>query len=561
MMATYLNPHDVNDLIRGDTAYALIDIRDWGTFTHGHIPGACVISRGHVEKYFATLVPWRNVQVVFYCATGVLSSLTAEIAVEMGYTKVASIKRGFEAWLAAGYPTGTGWAPRGKAYAEYVRASQAIPSITANELRQRLAGGSKLQILDTRTEGEFLASHLPNANSLPLGDVPLLTIDQAADHQEFVATCAGRARGILGAYLLRRMGVANASFLAGGTAAWRLAGYEEELQCGVPARRTAPIIEGHTLSEAFADQFLAEERIKSVNSQELRNIQLAEEFVYVLDVRELSEYRRGRPFGALHCPATQLILLAESLIGVKNATLVTVCDGRARSSVAASFLQGMGYPKVYMLEGGVNGWRDAGFPLSFGPPTELDYGGPSWVSRLQLGVSAQTERVTLPVFGLDAATKLVNFIEPGLLLNQLTNFLIVDLRCAGDFALSHLPGSRWSSQVDAATIIEDGLLNKSAALVLCCADGRLSILAAKNIIEQGHSNVRVLAGGFSAWERAQFPLEEGVGAQTEIEDLAVTEIGVSAREGIYCCNHEVLDRYLKEADKFAKEVSAGPVWF
>ena len=43
---------------------------------------------------------------------------------------------------------------------------------------------------------------------------------------------------------------------------------------------------------------------------------------------------------------------------------------------------------------------------------------------------------------------------------------------------------------------------RSAEVVLYCAGGTRSALAARSLEELGYTNVKSMAGGFSAWKRA-----------------------------------------------------------
>ena len=49
---------------------------------------------------------------------------------------------------------------------------------------------------------------------------------------------------------------------------------------------------------------------------------------------------------------------------------------------------------------------------------------------------------------------------------------------------------------------------RDADIVLYCAGGTRSALAAKALRELGYSKVRSLAGGFGAWKRANLPIEK-----------------------------------------------------
>jgi rhodanese-related sulfurtransferase len=53
----------------------------------------------------------------------------------------------------------------------------------------------------------------------------------------------------------------------------------------------------------------------------------------------------------------------------------------------------------------------------------------------------------------------------------------------------------------------EGRLPRDATVVLYCAAGNRSALAAKSLVEMGFDKVENLEGGFGAWSRAGYPLE------------------------------------------------------
>ncbi|HKA54695.1 MAG TPA: rhodanese-like domain-containing protein, partial [Candidatus Binatia bacterium] len=232
-MATVIKAPTLKRLMESDALFAALDVRDWGEFTLEQIPGTNALPRGHLEKYIAVLVPKKDVQVVLSCDSGQRSARAAATLESLGYTNVAVLDGGLRGWKAAGYDTTHGWSLRGKEYGERLQVEEEIPELTAEELHGRLARGEQLYILDTRTEPEFLASHLPGAYSTPGGQLAQIVTDVAQDRAvPIVTNCAGRTRSLLGAHLLRRMGFPRVYALKGGTGAWRIAGYGGELQSG-----------------------------------------------------------------------------------------------------------------------------------------------------------------------------------------------------------------------------------------------------------------------------------------------------------------------------------------
>ena len=70
----------------------------------GHLPGALHISKSYVEQQIEGAVPDRDAPVVLYCAGGVRSLFAAQTLEQLGYTNVASMSGGFQAWKSAGLP-------------------------------------------------------------------------------------------------------------------------------------------------------------------------------------------------------------------------------------------------------------------------------------------------------------------------------------------------------------------------------------------------------------------------------------------------------------------------
>jgi sulfur-carrier protein adenylyltransferase/sulfurtransferase len=93
---------DPSDLSGRLSEVAVIDIREADEFEHGAIPGAALVPRGLLEQSIATLVPARDTEVVLYCAVGARSALAALTLQQMGYTRVRSLRGGFNGWKDAG---------------------------------------------------------------------------------------------------------------------------------------------------------------------------------------------------------------------------------------------------------------------------------------------------------------------------------------------------------------------------------------------------------------------------------------------------------------------------
>jgi sulfur-carrier protein adenylyltransferase/sulfurtransferase len=95
-----VTPQDVDALPAG--AATVVDVREASEWEQGHVPGARHVSKSYIEQQIEAAAPDRNAPVILYCAGGVRSLFAAQTLAEMGYTDVASMSGGFQAWKGAG---------------------------------------------------------------------------------------------------------------------------------------------------------------------------------------------------------------------------------------------------------------------------------------------------------------------------------------------------------------------------------------------------------------------------------------------------------------------------
>lgn len=90
-------------LNRGER-FHLVDVREAGEWSAGHIPGARHLCKGILERDIETTVPDTQAEIVLYCGGGFRSALAADNLQKMGYQRVWSLAGGWRAWVEAGYP-------------------------------------------------------------------------------------------------------------------------------------------------------------------------------------------------------------------------------------------------------------------------------------------------------------------------------------------------------------------------------------------------------------------------------------------------------------------------
>src|SRR6476620_3513998 len=80
--------------------------------------------------------------------------------------------------------------------------------------------------------------------------------------------------------------------------------------------------------------------------------------------------------------------------------------------------------------------------------------------------------------------------------------ILIDVREKDEWTEGFIPGARWISRGFLESRIEDQVPERGSDIVLYCAGGTRSAYAAKTLAELGYTNVKSMAGGFSAWKRA-----------------------------------------------------------
>jgi rhodanese-related sulfurtransferase len=84
---------------------------------------------------------------------------------------------------------------------------------------------------------------------------------------------------------------------------------------------------------------------------------------------------------------------------------------------------------------------------------------------------------------------------------------VVDVREGSEWQLGHVPGAMHLSRGTLEGAIE-GRVPREARVVLYCASGNRSALAAVSLAEMGYGDVSSMAGGIKAWVAANAPLED-----------------------------------------------------
>jgi rhodanese-related sulfurtransferase len=289
---------------------------------------------------------------------------------------------------------------------------------------------------------------------------------------------------------------------------WVLSGFELEKN---PPRGTSQAAEqsrADAVSRALA--LAAEEKIAWVSPKELA-VAVAnktDRVSYAIDVRSEAEFEAGHIAGSLNVPGGQAVQRADDFVAIRNAEIFFISDDSARAVMAAYWYRQMGFPNVFVLQGGLRAWSESGARVDRGMP--------------------QNESL-----GFAIAKRYAHLLGPEELARRIQQsaLLILDVGTSLDYEAAHLQGAKWISRGWLEVMIPERFPDRRQAIVLTCSNGEQSIFAARALQRIGYVDVAVLSGGIRAWQAAGLPTETGLDAcLVEANDVVLSPSIRGSRE-------------------------------
>lgn len=152
----------------------LVDIRESDEVATGVIAGSRHIPRGFLELRIEDACRDRDGEIILYCAGGTRSALAARALQEMGYTRVRSLKGGFNGWKNKGLPWVT---ERQLTQEQKVRYSRHIMLSEVGEEGQKALLDARVLLVGAGGLGSPTALYLAAAGIGHLGVVDPDTVD------------------------------------------------------------------------------------------------------------------------------------------------------------------------------------------------------------------------------------------------------------------------------------------------------------------------------------------------------------------------------------------------
>ena len=252
--------------------------------------------------------------------------------------------------------------------------------------------------------------------------------------------------------------------------------------------------------------------VPSITPRQIRTALLLREEIALLDVRHEAVFATGHPLFAANMAAGRIELEAEARMPRKDVPVVLYDDGEGLVGAAADRLKALGYSNVRPLDGGLQGWKSAGY--------ELFQDVNSYAKAF--GELVEHRRHTPSL----AAEEVSALIADG------ANIQILDVRRFDEYATMNIPGS--ISVPGAELVLRAGRAapDSETTIIVNCAGRTRSIIGTQSLINAGVTNkVRALRNGTIGWTLAKQSLEHGSNRRGEIGAIAGGE--ANARDVAY----------------------------
>lgn len=494
---------DLNVSLVEKKPVVLLDVREVAEFEAGHIAGAIHIPIRTLMQNL-NLLPDLNAEIVVVCKGGFRAAMAMAALQILGYKNAKTLKGGFDAWVGEELPVTQevaaptpGTAPT---FDETILKgldttlsglSKSFDGVAPKDLAVELAENAPI-LIDVRSDEEFSKGYIEGAQHIWIdqfmANVDKLPTDKSA---KIVIYCAAGYRGGIAKIMMNLMGYTNVRNISGGLNGWSKAGLP---LVGVPVAAFDFDAYAAEYLKALPDTFGAM-RVPDV----AKELEVANNGITLVDVRTADEYTEGHIAGAFNIPLNDLTKNLNLLPNL-DANIIIYCGSGHRSAVAMAGLQLLGYKNVRSMLSGATAWKAANLPLTEEAVTVEAGTAPTF--NPDLFKLVDTYMTNIP--------KGYNVVKPAdmnIALAEQKPF-VLDVRGESEIANGYIEGASFVTLRDLIGKANQLPTDKAAPIFIYDNPTHRSSIAMVLLGIRGYTNVKVLGGGFGAWEKASLPIKK-----------------------------------------------------
>ena len=529
----WCTPQEAKALFRSHEEFAILDVREQEEFSRSHMLLASCAPLSRLELMVRALVPCRQVPIILIDEGSEPQPTRAEraaaVLAAMGYVRPIVLRGGMTAWRQAGYVDFNGVGALSKGFGEYVEAHQHTPRLEPAAIKDLLDSNEKAVVIDVRPRDEFNRMNIPGAVNAPGCEVAYRAADLVPDDDTtIVINCAGRTRSIIGTQTLINAGLPNRIVaLKGGTMNWQLAGFT--LDYGTTLRTAPPSLHALDVARERANKIALTYDVRFIDAATLDSWREEAESrtLYIFDVRQPEEYAAGHLPGSRSAQGGQLVQATDEYAAVRNARFVLVDDTEIRAIMTAHWLIQMGYPEIYVLQGGLghSGLGSRGLEYGSEPITSINLPELPTISAVELNAQLHTDHPPL----------------------------VINVGMSSTHRAGHIPGAIWVPR-SYLHLAGDNVI-RSAHIVITSDTELHAHLAAHDATKLWpHARTEVLSGGKDGWKTAGLDVDSGMPVALAAEDdiwyKPYTDVHArpEAMQGYFDWEFGLVERIAKDGD-------------
>ncbi|KQM52272.1 thiosulfate sulfurtransferase [Sphingomonas sp. Leaf208] len=250
---------------------------------------------------------------------------------------------------------------------------------------------------------------------------------------------------------------------------------------------------------------------------EIRTALLLGHEIALLDVRHEAAFATGHPLFAANLAFNRIDLEAMIRLPRKDVPIVLYDDGEGYVPTAAAALAALGYTNIETLEGGLKGWRSAGFEV---------FEDVNSYSKA-FGELVEARRHTPWLAAEDVAA----------LIEEKADIAILDARRFEEYATMNIPGSTSVPGAELVLRVAEAVPDPDTTIIVNCAGRTRSIIGTQSLINAGIPNrVVALRNGTIGWTLAGQSLAHGSDRPApeirKSDETAATARAVAYRAGV-----------------------------
>jgi rhodanese-related sulfurtransferase len=224
--------------------------------------------------------------------------------------------------------------------------------------------------------------------------------------------------------------------------------------------------------------------------QDVRRALLLRHEIALLDLRHEAGFATGHPLFAANLAFDRIEREAAHRLPRKDAPIVLYDDGEGLVADAADRLAALGYTDARRLDGGLSGWREAGY--------ELFQDVNSYSKAFGELVEARRHTPSLPAE------------EVALLIEEKADIAILDARRFDEYATMNIPGSTSVPGAELVLRAQQVAPDPDTTIIVNCAGRTRSIIGTQSLLNAGLPNkVVALRNGTIGWMLAGHELQRG----------------------------------------------------